>query len=47
MEEKAASSFSDKRLTKRCSQPLAVAMRRSNFMKQLSMLRKVAPASGG
>jgi hypothetical protein len=47
MEEKAASSFSDKRLTKRCSQPLAGAMRRFDFMKQLSMFATLAAASGG
>jgi hypothetical protein len=35
------------RLTNRCSQPLAVAMRRFDFMKQLLMLRRLGPASGG
>jgi hypothetical protein len=32
-------------LTNRCNQPLAGAMIRFDFMKQLSMLRKLAPAS--
>ena len=34
-------------LTNRWSQPLAVVMTRLNFMKQFSMLRKLAAASGG
>jgi hypothetical protein len=34
-------------LTKRCSQPLPVAMRRFNFMKELSILAKLVSASGG
>jgi hypothetical protein len=34
-------------LTKRCSQPLAVEMSTDNGMKQLSMLAKLAFASGG
>jgi hypothetical protein len=36
-----------KHLTKRSSQPLAVPMRRFNFMKQMSMFATLAPASGG
>jgi len=40
-------TLSPNHLTNRWSQPLAVAMSRSNFMKQLSMLRKLASASGG
>jgi hypothetical protein len=35
------------RLTKRWSQPLAVAMRPFDFMKQLSEFATLAPASGG
>jgi hypothetical protein len=35
------------RLTNRSSQPLAVAMRMFDFMKQFSMLRRLAAASGG
>ena len=34
-------------LTNRWSQPLAAVKSTSNFMKQLSMLRKIAAASGG
>jgi hypothetical protein len=34
-------------LTNRWSQPLAGVMTRFDFMKQLSMLRKLAAASGG
>ena len=34
-------------LTNRWSQPLAGVMSRFDFMKQLSMLRKLAAASGG
>ena len=41
------SVFSTHGLTNRCSQPLAVATRRFNFMRQLSILAKLAPASGG
>jgi len=36
-----------KDLTNRWSQPLAVAMRRFNFMKQFSELATLALASGG
>jgi hypothetical protein len=35
------------RLTNRWSQPLAAVMRIFDFMKQFSMLRKLAAASGG
>jgi hypothetical protein len=35
------------RLTNRCSQPLAVAMPRFDFMKDLHMFATLAPASGG
>jgi len=35
------------RLTNRWSQPLAAAMTRFNFMKQLSMFATLAAASGG
>jgi hypothetical protein len=34
-------------LTNRCSQPLAGAMTRFDFMKQVSMFATLAPASGG
>jgi hypothetical protein len=34
-------------LTKRSSQPLAGAKRAVNLMKQLSILAKLAPTSGG
>jgi hypothetical protein len=34
-------------LTNRWSQPLAVAMTRFDFMKQLSVFATLAPASGG
>jgi hypothetical protein len=34
-------------LTNRSSQPLAVAMRRFDFVKEFSMLRKLGAASGG
>ena len=37
----------EKDLTRRSSQPLAVAMRTFNFMKQLSIVAKLASASGG
>jgi len=34
-------------LTNRWSQPLAVALRRFDFMKSFSMFATLAPASGG
>jgi len=34
-------------LTNRCSQPLAVAMRTFNFMKQFYVFATLAAASGG
>jgi hypothetical protein len=34
-------------LTNRWSQPLAVAMRTFDFMREVSMLATLAPASGG
>jgi hypothetical protein len=40
-------SYSPKRLTKRSSQPLAVASRTFDFMKRFSMFGKLAAASGG
>jgi hypothetical protein len=39
--------FGARRLTNRRSQPLAGVMNKFDFMKSLSMLRKLALASGG
>jgi hypothetical protein len=42
-----AGDIGTKGLTKRCSQPLAVAMRTFNFMKPFFVFATLALASGG